>query len=96
MLKNQPVTLGLIVAVLTYSILQLISIRWIRTTESEPRCGGKFHWPSRTVEAAEAAPGTGSTTLNATSDDQFDLGEYRVVLVQGGDAWSQDHGRHDR
>ena len=28
---------------------------------------------------------TGGTTLNATSNDQFDIGEYRTVLVQGGE-----------
>ena len=26
---------------------------------------------------------TGGTTLNATSNDQFDIGEYRTVLVKG-------------
>jgi len=54
------------------------------------RTGGTGTWPitattNWTVTWQSNTGVTGGTTLNATSNDQFDIGEYRTVLVQGGD-----------
>jgi len=52
------------------------------------RTGGTGTWPitattNWTVAWQSNTGVTGGTTLNATSNDQFDIGEYRTVLVQG-------------
>ena len=52
------------------------------------RTGGTGKWPvtattTWAVDWASTTGVTGSDTLTATSADQFDIGEYRVVLVQG-------------
>ena len=52
------------------------------------RTGGTGTWPitattNWTVTWQSNTGVTGGTTLNATTNDQFDIGEYRVVLVQG-------------
>jgi len=52
------------------------------------RTGGTGTWPitattNWTVTWQSNTGVTGGTTLNATSNDQFDIGEYRIVLVQG-------------
>ena len=52
------------------------------------RTGGTGTWPitattNWTVTWQSNTGVTGGTTLNATSNDQFDIGEYRTVLVQG-------------
>jgi len=54
------------------------------------RTGSTGTWPitattNWTVTWQSNTGVTGGTTLNATSNDQFDIGEYRTVLVQGGD-----------
>jgi len=54
------------------------------------RTGGTGTWPitattNWTVTWQSNTGVTGGTTLNATSNDQFDIGEYRTVLVQGGE-----------
>ena len=59
--------------------------RWRSLKE---RTGGTGTWPitattNWTVTWASNTGVTGGTTLNATSNDQFDVGEYRTVLVQG-------------
>jgi len=52
------------------------------------RTGGTGTWPitattTWTVTWQSNTGVTGGTTLNATTNDQFDIGEYRTVLVQG-------------
>jgi hypothetical protein len=52
------------------------------------RTGGTGTWPitattNWTVTWQSNTGVTGGTTLNATSNDQFDIGEYHTVLVQG-------------
>ncbi len=52
------------------------------------RTGGTGTWPitattNWTVTWQSNTGVTGGTTLNATANDQFDIGEYRTVLVQG-------------
>ena len=52
------------------------------------RTGGTGTWPitattNWTVTWQSNTGVTGGTTLNATTNDQFDIGEYRIVLVQG-------------
>jgi len=59
--------------------------RWRSLKE---RTSGTGTWPitattNWTVTWASNTGVTGGTTLNATSNDQFDVGEYRTVLVQG-------------
>jgi hypothetical protein len=52
------------------------------------RTGGTGKWPINatsnwTVTWASNTGATGTITLNATANDQFDIEEYRIVLVQG-------------
>jgi hypothetical protein len=52
------------------------------------RTGGTGTWPITAVSNwnvtwASNTGVTGATTLNATGNDQFDVEEYRIVLVQG-------------
>src|SRR5664279_2918167 len=52
------------------------------------RTGGTGTWPitattNWSVTWQSNTGVTGGTTLNASSNDQFDIGEYRTVLVQG-------------
>jgi hypothetical protein len=51
------------------------------------RTGGTGKWPiaatsNWNVTWASNTGVTGATTLNATGNDQFDVEEYRIVLVQ--------------
>jgi hypothetical protein len=52
------------------------------------RTGGTGKWPitatsNWNVTWQSNTGVTGGTVLNATSNDQFDIGEFRTVLVQG-------------